>query len=79
MINNELLNQFAAKGLTINEGIVINARLVQSASHPISKEKMEEEKQKRETHQGKLDKNGNLLNSPVILNRTGRSKMTSLT
>jgi IS5 family transposase len=29
MINHELLNQFAAKGLTINEGIAIDARLVQ--------------------------------------------------
>ena len=44
MINNELLNQFAAKGLTINEGISIDACLVQSASHPISKEKLQEEK-----------------------------------
>jgi IS5 family transposase len=61
MINNELLNQFAAKGLTINEGVAIDARLVKSASHPISKEKLEEEKQKRETPAGKLDKNGNTL------------------
>ena len=35
MINHELLSQFAAKGLTINEGIAIDARLVQSASHPL--------------------------------------------
>jgi len=49
MINHELLSQFAAKGLIINEGIAIDARLVKSASHPISKEKLEEEKQKRET------------------------------
>ena len=61
MINHELFSQFAAHGLTINEGIAIDARLVQSASHPISKEKLEEEKQKRETPAGKLDKNGNLL------------------
>ncbi len=46
MINNELLNQFAAKGLTINEGVAIDAHLVKSASHPISKDKLEEEKQK---------------------------------
>jgi len=61
MINHELLSQFASKGLTINEGIAIDARLVQSASHPISKEKLKEEKQKRETPTGKLDKNGNIL------------------
>ena len=60
-INNELLNQFASKGLTINEGVAIDARLVQSASHPISKEKLEEEKQKRATPEGNLDKNGNIL------------------
>ena len=60
-INHELLSQFAAKGLTINEGIAIDARLVKSASHPISKEKLKQEKQKRETPEGKLDKNGNPL------------------
>jgi transposase, IS5 family len=57
-INHELLSQFASKGLTINEGIAIDARLVQSASDPISKEKLKEEKQKRETPEGKLDKHG---------------------
>ena len=41
MINHELLSQFAAKGLTINEGIAIDARLVQSASHPLSNEKLQ--------------------------------------
>jgi len=58
MINHELLSQFASRGLTINEGIAIDARLVQSASHPISKEKLKEEKQKRETSEGKLNKKG---------------------
>ena len=61
MINNELLKQFAAKGLTINEGVAIDARLVKSASHPISKEKLEDEKQKRKKPAGNLDKNGNIL------------------
>ncbi|MGD1151798.1 MAG: transposase [Syntrophales bacterium] len=61
MINHELLSQFASRGLTINEGVAIDARLVQSASHPISKNRLEEEKQKREAPEGKLDKNGNLL------------------
>jgi len=61
MINHELLSQFAAKGLTINEGIAIDARLVQSASHPLSQKKLEEEKKKRETPEGKLDKNGKAL------------------
>jgi hypothetical protein len=61
MINNELFNQFAARGLAINEGVAIGARLVQSASHPISKEKLEEKKQKRATPTGNLDKKGNIL------------------
>jgi IS5 family transposase len=61
MINHELLSQFAAKGLTINEGIAIDARLVQSASHPLKSEKLEEEKLKKQASEGKLDKDGNLL------------------
>jgi len=61
MVNNELLKQFAAKGLTINEGVAVDARLVQSASHPISKEKLQEERQKRATPAWELDKNGYFL------------------
>ena len=61
LINNNLLTQFASRGLTINEGIAVDARLVQSASHPISKERLEEEKKKRETPEGQLDKKGNPL------------------
>jgi len=61
LINHELLSQFAARGLTINEGITVDARLVQSASKPLSKEKREEEKKKRETPEGQRDKKGNPL------------------
>ena len=61
MINHELLLQFAAKGLTINEGIAIDARLVQSASHPLSNEILQKEKAKSKTPQGKVDKNGKAL------------------
>ena len=61
MINHELLSQFADKGLTLNEGVAIDARLVQSASHPISQKRLDEEKKKRESPEGKLDKNGNIL------------------
>lgn len=57
-INNELLTQFASRGLTINEGIAIDTRLVQSASSLLSEEKLEEERKKRDTPEGKLDKNG---------------------
>jgi transposase, IS5 family len=38
-----------------------DARLVKSASHPLSQKKLEEEKKKRELPEGKLDKNGNIL------------------
>ena len=58
MINHELLSQFASKGLTINEGVAIDARLVQSASHPLKAEKLEEEKLKKQTPEGTVDKNG---------------------
>jgi transposase, IS5 family len=57
-INHEVLMQFTSKGLTINEGIAIDARLMQSASHPLSTKKLEEVKVKP---QSKVDKNGNAL------------------
>jgi IS5 family transposase len=58
---NQLLLQFAAKGLTINKGIAIDARLVQSVSHPLSNERLQKEKTKRDTPEGKVDKNGKVL------------------
>ena len=61
LIVGDILNQFAAKGLSINEGIAIDARVVKSASHPMSNKKLEEQKAKRATPEGKLDKNGNPL------------------
>ena len=39
-INTEILRQFESQGLTINEGVAIDARLVKSASHPISKDQI---------------------------------------
>jgi len=57
-INSEILLQFEKQGLTINEGIAVDARLVQSASHPISNDKRKDLKEKRNTPEGKLDKNG---------------------
>jgi IS5 family transposase len=58
-INSEILRQFEAKGLSINEGIAIDARLVKSASRPISNDKIKELKEKDNTPEGKLDKNDN--------------------
>ena len=77
MINHELLSQFAAKGLTINEGVAIDARLVQSASHPLSQKKLEEEKKKKKHLRESWIKMATSLSFPVISNRTGRLKMTS--
>lgn len=57
-INSEILRQFETKGLAINKGIAVDARLVKSASHPISKDKIKELKEKADTPEGKIDKNG---------------------
>lgn len=57
-INSEILCQFSSQGLTINEGIAIDARLVRSASHPISNKEIKELKDKRSTPEGKVDKDG---------------------
>lgn len=57
-INSEILRQFEAKGLTINEGIAVDARLVKSVSRPVSNKKLKELKEKANTPEGKLDKNG---------------------
>jgi len=59
-VNSEILRQFEAQGLTINEGVAVDARLVKSASHPISNDKIKELKEKHNTPEGKLDKKGNL-------------------
>ena len=60
-INSAVLQQFSRKGLTITEGVAVDARLVESASHPISTKEIREQREKRETPEGKLDKNGNVL------------------
>ena len=57
-INTEILRQFEQQGLTINEGIAVDARLVKSASRPISNNQIKELREKRSAPEGKLDKNG---------------------
>jgi IS5 family transposase len=57
-INSAVLQHFSKKGFVINEGVAVDARLVQSASHPISNEEIKKEQEKRETPEGNLDKNG---------------------
>ena len=60
-LNNVVLQEFARRGLSINEGIAVDARLVKSASKSISNNELRKLKEKRDTPEGKLDKNGNPL------------------
>lgn len=57
-INSDILRQFRDMGLTINEGVAIDARLVKSVSHPVSNEKLEDLRETHRSEQGRLDKNG---------------------
>ena len=47
-INSAILRQFEKQGLNINEGIAVDARLVRSASRPVSTDKLNELKEKTE-------------------------------
>ena len=60
-LNNVVLQEFTKRGLSINEGIAVDARLVKSASKPLSNNELRKLKGKRDTPEGKLDKNGNPL------------------
>jgi len=60
-LNNVVLQEFAKKGLSINEGIAVDARLVKSASKPLSNDELRKQRDKRDTSEGKLDKKGNPL------------------
>jgi transposase, IS5 family len=60
-LNSVVLQEFAKRGLSINEGIAVDARLVKSASRPMSNDDLKGMKEKRDTPEGKVDKNGNLL------------------
>ena len=71
-INTEILCQFQAKGLTINEGIAVDARLVQSASRPLSNDELKKQRDKRNSPEGKLDKNG----KPIKFSRDLESDWT---
>ena len=73
-INSEVLKQFDKEGLSINEGIAIDARLVQSASRPISKDEIKKLSEKKETPEGKLDKNG----KPLKFSRDSESDWTAI-
>lgn len=57
-INSEILRQFEAKGLSINEGVAVDARLVESASHPLSNDELKKKRAHHDTKEGQKDKNG---------------------
>ena len=69
---NVVLQEFAKRGLSINEGIAVDARLVKSASKPLSNDELKKLKDKRDTPEGKLDKNGN----PLKFSRDAESNWT---
>jgi IS5 family transposase len=73
-INTEILRQFSNQGLTINEGIAIDARLVRSASRPISNKEIKE----RKLNRSKTDKRGIVFNRPVRLQVYGLKEHTSV-
>ena len=55
------LQESANRGLSINEGIAVDARLVKSASSLMSNDDLKGLKEKRDTPEGKLDKQRNPL------------------
>ena len=57
-ITQTILNQFSAEGIEINEGVAIDARIVRSASKPLSNKKLKELKKVRSIPAGQLDKTG---------------------
>jgi IS5 family transposase len=69
-INSEILRQFEKQGLTINEGIAVDARLVKSASSPVSSDQVKKNKENK--HIRKTDKNG----KPVKFSRDIESDWT---
>lgn len=60
-LNDVVLQEFEKRGLSINEGIAVDARLVKSASRALNNDEIRKGREKRDTPEGKLDKNGNAL------------------
>jgi IS5 family transposase len=71
-LNSVVLQGFERNGLSINEGIAVDARLVKSASKPISNDEIKKQQDKRNTVEGKEDRNG----SPVKFSRDVESDWT---
>jgi IS5 family transposase len=60
-INSEILRQFEQQGLSINEGVAVDARLVKSASRPLSQDELKKQREHRNGEEGQRDKKGNPL------------------
>ena len=56
-LNSALLAQLNQHGVTINEGIAVDERLIRSASKPVSTEKLNEPRDKQNSIEGNMDKN----------------------
>ena len=59
-VNSEILKQFHQHRISINKGVAVDARLVKSASKPISKKQMKKLKTHLDSPESRLDKNSNL-------------------
>ena len=70
-LNSEVLKEFAKRGLSINEGMAVDARLVKLASRPLSNDELKKEKEKRRSPEGQLAKNGNPLKFHRDMESTG--------
>ena len=57
-LNSALLAQLNQHGVTINEGIAVDVRLIRAASKPVSNDKLNELRDKQSSAEGKMDKNG---------------------
>ena len=77
IIVGDILNQFAEKGLSINEGIAVDARIVRSASKPVSNRTLEKIRKER-PRKVFLIKTEIQRNFKEILNPTGPRKTTSI-
>jgi len=77
-INTEILRQFEGQGLSINEGIAVDARRVKSASRPVSNDQLKELRKKRTHPKVNSTKTAIRLNLQETWNQTGRLKMTTL-
>ncbi len=78
-LNSEVREEFARRGLSINEGIAADAWLVKSASKPLSNDDVRDLKEKRGTPEGKVDKKGNVLKFSRDLESDWTVRMINLT